>query len=355
MKNKRIFNDEDKSKIIEMHDSGISCEKIGIIFGVSRSTIRLRLQEWGIDTGEIRYVRLTESDKTDILLLWKEGCTCEEISKIYKCSKNSIAIYLKKWGVDISQGIKFSNVIKEKIIVLHKSGYSDKEIGKIIGASKSTIRNYLIWWGEYIGREYYKVNHNFFSIIDTEEKAYWLGFIMADGCVYNNLLIIALKKTEINHLKKLLNNLDSNHKVYIRETRVIVQISSPQIVADLAKYGVIPKKSLVLEPEINMIPDNLIHHFWRGVIDGDGTVAIRTDGPPYIHICGTTYMCYGFKEWCLQYCNSRANVLPTENIFRYAIVGKNSKIIISKLYKDATVYLDRKYEKAIGIITIGNR
>ena len=49
-----------------------------------------------------------------------------------------------------------------------------------------------------------KFNEHIFDIIDTEEKAYWLGFIYADGCISlkTNAFEISLKYDDINHLNK---------------------------------------------------------------------------------------------------------------------------------------------------------
>ena len=40
---------------------------------------------------------------------------------------------------------------------------------------------------------------------------------------------------------------------------------------DLAKYGIIPRKTGHEFLPIDEIPDNLIRHFIRGFFDGDGT------------------------------------------------------------------------------------
>ena len=59
----------------------------------------------------------------------------------------------------------------------------------------------------------YTYNENYFKIIDSEEKAYWLGFLYADGCItrfYRNeklksmSLELTLQSNDIEHLKKFL-------------------------------------------------------------------------------------------------------------------------------------------------------
>ena len=53
----------------------------------------------------------------------------------------------------------------------------------------------------------YKYNENFFEKIDSPRKAYWLGFLYADGCILDQrkskILEITLSKNDKNHLQKL--------------------------------------------------------------------------------------------------------------------------------------------------------
>ena len=103
------------------------------------------------------------------------------------------------------------------------------EIGKICGVSGDTIE---YWRRKHdiskhiIKRKKYSVNESFFDIIDTEEKAYWLGFIMADGCICtsnssspNNRLSIILNQKDKDHLIKFKKAIDS--KAPVREGTVI--------------------------------------------------------------------------------------------------------------------------------------
>ena len=70
----------------------------------------------------------------------------------------------------------------------------------------------------------YKYNFRFFSELG-EVQAYWVGFIMADGYVYDNTLEkyksesvgvrIRLKHTDANHLYKLVKSMDGNLPVRI--------------------------------------------------------------------------------------------------------------------------------------------
>ena len=102
----------------------------------------------------------------------------------------------------------------------------------------------------------YEYNVNYFKNIDTEEKAYWLGFIYADGCVSvseggNKRLKIALQKSDEGHLRKFVNSIDGNVQVKIKKAMLNgvdygcceVQISGNELCSDLINLGVVPNKT----------------------------------------------------------------------------------------------------------------
>lgn len=133
----------------------------------------------------------------------------------------------------------------------------------------------------------YYCNYDFFEKIDSEEKAYWLGFLYADGCIVENKGVnLLLAGYEKDHLEKYKKSLESDHPIEERydtirdknrperiQHNVKVRINSLKIVKDLADKGCLPRKSLTLEfPTKEQVPNDLIHHFVRGFFDGDGSV-----------------------------------------------------------------------------------
>src|SRR5690606_11965662 len=121
----------------------------------------------------------------------------------------------------------------------------------------------------------YNVNDDFFDLIDTEEKAYWLGFLSADGCITRgNILKVRLAKYDENHLSKFLKSLKSDNKIYRDKNSVEIQISSQKLCDDLTRIGITRNKSLTIKP-INL-PTEIYRHYWRGIFDGDGSIC-KTD------------------------------------------------------------------------------
>lgn len=136
----------------------------------------------------------------------------------------------------------------------------------------------------------YNYNQNFFEKIDTEEKAYWLGFLYADGCItrfYRNeklksmSLELTLKADDVGHIFKFLNDLDSNVPIQDKKNKINdkvyyakrVVINCTKMCRDLIEAGCTPEKSLTLTfPSSEIVEHNLINHFIRGYFDGDGMV-----------------------------------------------------------------------------------
>nr|DAG90196.1 MAG TPA: endonuclease [Crassvirales sp.] len=63
-------------------------------------------------------------------------------------------------------------------------------------------------------------NRDFFSVIDTEEKAYWLGFLYADGFISasGNTVGLSISLKDIDHLKKYNNALNYTKGLNITES-----------------------------------------------------------------------------------------------------------------------------------------
>ena len=112
-----------------------------------------------------------------------------------------------------------------KAIELRKQGMSYANIAKELKSSKQTISYYLKENGYGPNEKYIRynqnqpnkksLNENYFESIDTEHKAYWLGFMLADGCVNKSRdrIELSLKEEDYDHLVKFKNDLNSGHKI----------------------------------------------------------------------------------------------------------------------------------------------
>lgn len=122
------------------------------------------------------------------------------------------------------------------------------------------------------------VRRDYFKVIDSEEKAYWLGFIAADGCVYiggrQHTLRIDLQPRDLHWLERFRDIIAPGMQITKHgERSYSFGIGSQELVSDLITLGITPRKSLTLEwpnvPELFEIP------FLLGYFDGDGSLTRR--------------------------------------------------------------------------------
>jgi hypothetical protein len=220
----------------------------------------------------------------------------------------------------------------------------------------------------------YVYNETYFDNIDCEEKAYWLGFMYADGNVGNFPkceVRVGLAYKDKEHLEKFRNLLCPEKP--IREYKTILNgkeypcvkfdIPNKYLVESLINKGCVPRKSLILTfPTLEQVPEYLIHHFIRGYFDGDGCIHQVPNATNLISftIVGTEKFLNKihdiFKENISDYTRTKLghkNKTKDNNHKIYTLnkSGRNCvQEIFNYLYKDATVYLSRKYNTFIEIL-----
>lgn len=246
--------------------------------------------------------------------------------------------------------------LEEQVINLYKQGNSQYKVAELVGIKRDKVK-YILQKNKIPSDNIYKkytIGDNYFNQIDSEEKAYWLGFLFADGSVRNNEkeFEFALNYKDEYHIQKMLNCMGSNHIIYkTREDLRRVVIWSPQICKDLINYGCIPNKSLVKEFPYNKISNDLIHHFIRGYFDGNGYICLDTYHNQYtIGFSSTKEFLTGIiLNLDLHYNKMQRNGDVNNYNLKYA--GNNvSKKALNKLYSNATIYLDRKYQLYLEVL-----
>ncbi len=215
------------------------------------------------------------------------------------------------------------------------------------------------------GQRKYDLDDCFFDSIDTEAKAYWLGFITADGCVRSgpqgtagwnlNQVNVKLKASDAGHLEKLKADLSAESPLipvpHKSHPGVQVSFSSRRLVGSLMRIGVTPRKSLTVQPWTG--PDDLMRHYWRGMFDGDGTIARHPGDRPKWHLrmLGSEAVVEAFRVWASATCGSAADKYPKGNIWSWTVGGLAApQALVRELYDGSTVYLDRKYELALQLM-----
>lgn len=212
----------------------------------------------------------------------------------------------------------------------------------------------------------FSLDTGFFSSIDTEEKAYWLGFLLADGNIQGNGrfnrgrgLRIALQRRDEPHLVKLQKALHSNHRLK-RDDRLgctWLCISSRPLTQPLEISGWHEFKRRGDLRIVQVVPSSLICHLLRGLIDGDGWVCHHQEDKTKPHkkwILGFTDLHRSVVEWVAQQfsiasCPSKARVRQGKGHRNWTISYSGNNMVppmLRWLYHNCTVALDRKFNLA---------
>ena len=122
---------------------------------------------------------------------------------------------------------------------------------------------------------------------------------------------------------------------------------SIKVAKDLARCGVVPKKSLIAKPHEALLNNR---HFWRGMIDGDGTLYKDRNG---LGLCGTEAVCQGFLDFAKTMIPTKAHVRKCKaNLWSIGVAcGRENNVgLLKELYENAPTYLIRKHSRAIAAI-----
>lgn len=210
----------------------------------------------------------------------------------------------------------------------------------------------------------YTLNEDSFSSISTPEKAYWLGFLTADGCVRENLSTVTLhlKAEDASHLDKLQEALESNYpvKTALRDNSAYASLTvcSKKLVRDLVRLGVHSNKTNNVCPWDE--PSELVADYWRGVFDGDGCLTQqrrRGQNQWHLHfVSGSLELAKAFHAVACECSGSRGKLYERNSVFEVAI-GGNRKVarFVAFIYRNASVALDRKQRLAEQVLKLRTR
>lgn len=229
------------------------------------------------------------------------------------------------------------------------------KLGEKYGIQRQTISRHLKSRGiEVVNQQNRcRINENVFDVIDTEEKAYWLGFIFADGNISStgNKLEMNLSIKDLDHMTKLKNFLSYEEDIRISTSHEKFQICrmsvrNKHLWNTLNTYGCVPNKSLILKfPNLDIFQEkSLVYDFIRGYVDGDGSLGVYNNKES-LSILGT-------KEFLTSlrlilkiegYLRNKSTVNHENKAFELKYSSSQARLIARKLYENKSVYLERKY------------
>lgn len=205
------------------------------------------------------------------------------------------------------------------------------------------------------------VDETYFEKIDTEDKAYWLGFIQADGCIYQQETTyrfqINLSGKDYEHLIKLNDCLSSTYSVGKREVIVkgktyeacSLKINSKPFCEHLMKNGITIRKTL--NDAFSELEESLMPHYIRGFLDGDGNIKIdrRSKNPRItVRFAGGEGFMIKLRNYLIgcgfQFSPKSIRRVGNSKAFELSFTGReNTKNFFEYVYC-GNIYLERKHK-----------
>lgn len=256
-----------------------------------------------------------------------------EIAQRYNIKPYSVSRYCRIWGI--------------------KTFFSKTHCYKIDGqviSSKDRLAS--------IGRQFerqYSVDESFFNEIDTEAKAWVLGFFMADGSINPDKGTLSFHQTadDIQVLELVKSLMKFNGPIHVSQPRsydhpgtrprAILEIHFRSLVQNLKDMGFESNKQYTIKYPFANVPQHLACHVLRGLWDGDGWLAKTNKDRRTILVTGSENLVKDLDQLLPAFgFNPGKHYVKNQH---YQIAGQyNSVPFVNWLYGKATVYHQRKYQ-----------
>lgn len=260
----------------------------------------------------------------------------------------------------------------DRILELYASGTRIHRIAEALGRSTAGVRKFLMRRGLFkpsAGRRWRKLQPRedaFDSAEASEEAAYWVGFLLADGCVHSTtgrrqpVISLDLKASDRGHVEALAAFLGLPQEVVRpghQGRSAALSIRSSRLADALARYGVVPRKSLTAEPKLLTGS----RHFWRGVVDGDGCLHITRVRKKYetgrravLQFTGSEKVTAAFAVFAASVA-AGCEAVPKQvgNHWIWTTSGSYAVRLVRELYAGCSVALPRKLALAHEILALG--
>lgn len=251
---------------------------------------------------------------------------------------------------------------QDQIVQLYSEGLSMSQVAKKIPCSKRTVERVLLSKG--IQRRSksswrkHTFNYNFFDIIDSECKAYFLGLLFADGYCDKDSgrVMIGLQEQDGYILEKFkeviqfTGNLTFISKAHLNQlNQYHICLTSKYLSSVLDNHGMVRAKSLILKFPTT-IPNSLLNHFIRGFFDGNGCATTK-NGYTVISIISTLDVLRNIKSTINTYYGIDKGSISERSktnspVKQLEFYGSNiTTLVRDYMYKNANFFLTRKYDK----------
>lgn len=303
----------------------------------------------------------------EIIDMWNSGVKPKDIASILSVKTNAVNGLIYRRGLMIKAtwgALKIDKETRSKVVSEYESGDSTIVLARRYGVSTGSITNWVRKSGGTIRPNTQAIlipvnDHAFDELIP--DAAYWIGFLLADGSIRDQpstpVIRCSLASIDEEHLRKLARFVGYDRKLYqrtkIQASGLVtssheLSFSSKRIAEVLASYGVVPRKTFK-ERALRGIETS--RDFWRGVIDGDGSVKFAKEHPRLILTNGGPDLIQQFRDYVISICpRYQGGIYKDVKAFKLTLSHSFAQTVIENLYVDACVSLDRKAETARYII-----
>lgn len=266
--------------------------------------------------------------------------------------------------------------LKEHILTRYDEIHNISKISKELGEHQQAVTNVL---KKYLKKTSFRPsirNIDYFSIIDSHEKAYIVGFIAADGSLVKKkkgnsaaALTITLKYEDRSILEFIKSQLGNEHSLKIIKRKSSYNkdkeihhcrfvLANKKIEEDLNKLGIIPNKSLIIQDIIKNIPLEFRDSFIIGYFDGDGSVSknntikrkyVKNENKIKEYPCHNLIIqirgTKSFLEGVCEHLNiSKCFIKKYDSTYRLYFSNKKDVVKFFNCYKNLNFFLQRKYD-----------
>ncbi len=360
----RIITDEQEKQILKLYlEENVFIHQLMKMYRVGQPKIEAILDKY-----HVRFRRsddFMEKEKEQILNLYvKDKVSILKIAKMLRVGHPKIKEFLMQNGIDYDLVTKITEEKEKEICRLYvEEKLNLTQIGKIMGFSIERIGFYLRKHRiiDKLKIAKYPKNENYFNEINSHSSAYWLGWLLTDGYMFDGRskdIRLEIQSRDSKLLEKFKKCLKSEnpiiHVTNNNKNNVKISLTSKNMVTDLKKLAMTQAKSHTLE--FPKIKDEYFFSFLCGSIMGDGWISLNKDKRGYLKF--TVAICSASKLFIkgiletskrLGYpLNWRSDITKSGTVMHIAYTSNKSYAIeiLDKCFENIgeDLYLDRKYE-----------
>jgi|GEM_PF-2034707 hypothetical protein len=315
------WSNEEIEIATKSYKDGLSIKEIANKIERTEDSIHKKIKELNLTN---RKKNWSETEESELIKLFNEGKSNKYLSEFFNRPLRGIQGHLLKLGLkrreinvwkDNPRNDFWTDTEIDTVKLLIEQGESARDIALKINRSTGVLFNKLselnlkikkksnIQESNY--RRYYTLNDNYFEKIDSQMKAYFLGWLMTDGYVghsinsargeyKSNRIGMKLSIKDVSILEELRSALETNVPIKYGQARsteftnkktgkkniissgmsCALDFSSAKMKEDLKQYGVVNKKTYTIG-----FPENVPKTFYpgliAGLISGDGCIDIK--------------------------------------------------------------------------------